>query len=380
MVERERRAAAWAWTPDLVSRVDADAPRAIPPITAADAVPAIAHLDLWDMWPLQHPDGRTVRIDGREGWFLLSSDRLPDPGQRHDVARIRFATFDGAAWTDCGPAMPDGFNPGSREWAGSAVLFDDGLVRLFFTAAGRPDAPGSFEQRLFQADATLSAAGADWRLGDWRALVESVASDGDHYVRATEAAGVPGAIKAFRDPAFFRDPADGADYLLFTASAGWDDHPYNGVVGIAAADGDGWRLLPPLATAVGVNNELERAHVVVRDGRYYLFWSTQRRTFAQGGPSGPNGLYALVGDSLCGPWRPANGTGLVLANPADEPVQCYSWWVTAEGEVAGFIDHWGMAGRTFEQHPELLRQQFGGTPAPRVTLHFDGDRVTPTAD
>ena len=132
----------------------------------------------------------------------------------------------------------------------------------------------------------------------------------------------------------------------------------------------------PLVEAVGVNNELERAHVVVRDGRYYLFWSTQRRTFAPGGVSGPNGLYAMVAERLSGPWIPVNGNGLVAGNPASEPTQGYSWWVTGEGAVWSFIDHWGMRGRTFEDHPELLRSQFGGTPAPVFHLAFAGDRVS----
>jgi levansucrase len=116
--------------------------------------------------------------------------------------------------------------------------------------------------------------------------------------------------------------------------------------------------------------------MVVRDGHYYLFWSTQRRTFDPAVQAGPNGLYAMVADRLRGPYRPVNGNCLIAGNPAAEPTQGYSWWVTGEGEVWSFIDHWGMAGRSFDQHPELLRQQFGGTPAPRFRLAFAGDRVT----
>jgi levansucrase len=35
-----------------------------------------------------------------------------------------------------------------------------------------------------------------------------------------------------------------------------------------------------------------------------------------------------------------------------------------------------MKGRNFEDHPELLRGQFGGTPAPVFRLHCAGDQVT----
>ena len=344
-------------------------------IGAAEAQPILPGLDLWDSWPLAHEDGRTAQIGGREFWFFLSAECFPDPGQRHDAAKIRVASLGQDGWRDHGDALPAALSPGAREWAGSAVLHDDGVsVTLFFTAAGRRGEGPSFEQRLFAAAGRLSTDGPS----DWQVPTELVRADGGRYVVAAEAVGRPGMIKAFRDPAWFRDPATGQSHLLFTASAGWSEEEYNGVVGLATRDGAGaWQLGDPLIDAVGVNNELERPHVVVRDGRYYLFWSTQRRTFAPTGTSGPNGLYAMVAERLTGPYRPVNGTGLVAANPAAEPTQGYSWWVTGEGAVWSFIDHWGMQGRSFDQHPELLRSQFGGTPAPVFQLDFNGDTVTP---
>lgn len=344
-------------------------------VIAADlAAPIFPGIDLWDSWPLAHEDGRTAEIDGRQYWFFLSAPRFPDPGQRHSAAKIRLASLGGDGWRDHGDCLPDALSPGSREWAGSAVLHDDGAqVSLFFTAAGRRGQGHSFEQRLFAAHGRLTANGP----GDWSACEEAVRPDGRRYFIANEGEGTPGMIKAFRDPAWLRDPATGKAHLLFTASAGWDDAAFNGVIGIAARGESGaWQLLDPLVEAVGVNNELERPHVLVRDGRYYLFWSTQRRTFDPTGPSGPNGLYAMVADRLTGPYRPVNGNGLVAGNPEEEPTQGYSWWVTGEGEVWSFIDHWGMQGRSFDQHPELLRSQFGGTPAPVFYLAFAGDTVT----
>lgn len=346
----------------------------IPLISATDAAPILPGIDLWDSWPLAHEDGRTAVIDGRQYWFFLSAPQFPDPGQRHDAARIRLASLGPDGWRDLGPVFADGASPGTREWAGSAVLHDDGKsVTLFFTAAGRRGQAHSFEQRLFSAAATL---GPDGPAG-WGECTELFRADGQWYNLAAEAEGKPGLIKAFRDPAWFRDPATGDRHILFTASAGWDDHDYNGVVGLATQAADGsWQLEAPLIEAVGVNNELERPVVLEREGRYYLFWSTQRRTFAPGSVNGPNGLYAMVADAVRGPWRPVNGDGLVAGNPDAEPTQGYSWWVTGEGEVWSFIDHWGLQGRSFEQYPELLRSQFGGTPAPVFRLRFDGDSVT----
>ncbi|MFM6931883.1 MAG: glycoside hydrolase family 68 protein [Novosphingobium sp.] len=343
-------------------------------VTAADAAPIAPGIDLWDSWPLAHEDGRTVMHDGRQYWFMLSAACFPDPGQRHDAARIRLLSKGADGWRDHGNVLPDKAGPGSREWAGSAVLHDDGrTVTLFFTAAGRLGEAPSFEQRLFAVQGSLGTDGP----GNWGVPEEIVQADGTRYVLAREAEGKPGLIKAFRDPAWLRDPATGKRHLLFTGSAAWSDDDFNGLVGIATLQDDGsWTLGDPLIEAVGVNNELERPHVVMRDGLYYLFWSTQRRTFAPGWPAGPNGLYGAVAAQLEGPWKPVNGSGLVAANPASEPTQCYSWWTTGEGEVWSFIDHWGMQGRSFDDHPELLRGQFGGTPAPTFRLHFAGDQVT----
>lgn len=348
-------------------------PHELPLIRQADVEPVAPELDLWDSWPLQNEDGSTAVIDGAQYWFFLSSPRFDDPGHRHFHARIRLMRHTDGRWTDLGNALPDDITPGNAEWAGSCVLHDDGKsITLFFTASGRRGEGPSFAQRIFGAEGKFIAGHGP---GSWQQPAELFEADGAIFMPASSADGAPGAIKAFRDPAWFRDPADGAKYLLFTGSAGWSDDPHNGLVGYASLTGGRWKLGQPLIHAVGVNNELERPHIIYRDGRYYLFWSTQRHTFSPHVAAGPNGLYCAVADSFHGPWQMANGNGLVACNPADEPSQAYSWWVTGEGEVWSFVDHWGMEGRTFASHPELLRSQFGGTPAPTFHLVFDGDRV-----
>lgn len=361
-------AATVSWRPGAITGAE------ISLIRPGEVVPILPDLDLWDSWPLAREDGSTAIIAGRQYWFFLSAPRFPDPGQRHNAARIRLASLGADGWRDHGDCLPEHLSPGSREWAGSALLHGDGSrVTLFFTAAGRRGEGHSFEQRLFAAEGQLAQDGCI----AWHTCAEIVRPDGARYFVAAEREGTPGMIKGFRDPAWFRDPQTGTAHILFTGSAGWDDADFNGVIGLATQDANGsWSLEDPLVEAIGVNNELERPHVLVRDGRYYLFWSTQRRTFDPGVPGGPNGLYAMVADTLHGPYRPVNGDGLVAGNPAAEPTQGYSWWVTGEGQVWSFVDHWGMAGRDFARHPELLRSQFGGTPAPVFQLAFDGDRVT----
>jgi levansucrase len=219
----------------------------------------------------------------------------------------------------------------------------------------------------------------------WSGHREPVGADGVVYQPADEATGEPGFIKAFRDPFRYDDPATGLSHLLFTASLAGAEHPdHNGAVGLAVASTadevgpDGWRLLDPLVTADGVTNELERPHVVRRDGAYYLFVSTQQRTFHPD-VHGPTGLYGFVAPSLTGPYQPVNGSGLVLRNPPAEPFQAYSWLVLDDLSVTGFVDAYDLRGRSPEELAadgvDAVRAHFGGTMAPRLRLVVDGPRV-----
>ncbi len=346
----------------------------LPSVGPSEAKPIMPLLDLWDSWPLQHEDGSTALIEGAQYWFFLSSPRFDDPGQRHFHAKIRLLRLKDGTWEDLGNALDAAVTPGNAEWAGSCVLHgDDKTVTLYFTASGRKGEGPSFEQRIFASTGAMTGAGGP---GNFGLAKELFVADGTVFMRASSAEGAPGMIKAFRDPAWFRDPADGRAYLLFTGSAGWSDDPYNGLIGYAVQDGGEWRLGRPLVHAVSVNNEMERPHIIMHDGLYYLFWSTQRHTFSPKVNAGPNGLYCAFAERFDGAWTPVNSGGLVATNPASEPTQAYSWWVTGEGEVWSFIDHWGMNGRNFSDHPETLRDQFGGTPAPPFRLAFDRGQVT----
>jgi levansucrase len=366
------------WTAEHVAAIAGHAVPQIPKIVAADVRPAIPGLMLWDLWPVQLFGGSTVVVDGWEIWVIMCASHDLHPDARHDIARLRLAMYRAGEWRDCGYVLPDDLNLGAREWAGSTVYNPaTGALTLFYTATGRRgETKLSFEQRLFQTTGRLVIEDGVVSTADWSQPFENVVSDDEDYVVANDSVGRPGFIKGFRDPFHFRDPADGADYLLFTASLKRSMSEFNGVIGIARADGDGfesWKILPPLISADGLNNEMERPVLRVQDGRYYAFWSTQRRTFAPEGPTGPNGLYGMVADTLFGPYQPLNGTGLVAANPLDEPLQTYSWWVTRDLEVAGFIDHWGLEGRSLADNPDLVVSQFGGTPAPRFRIALDGD-------
>ncbi|MET0270967.1 MAG: glycoside hydrolase family 68 protein [Sphingomonas sp.] len=359
-----------AWFPERVATIGAEYPSA-PIITAADATPIIPGLDLWDMWPVQALDGSVAAIAGGALWISLSAPVLPDPVERHGIARLRLLHAVGPEWRDLGNLLPDGLSPGSREWSGSTILDADGGLRLYFTAAGRRGEPSlTFEQRLFETRAALTVANGAPRLSGWTPPRQIVASDGVIYDPANQAEGAVGAIKAFRDPGFFRDPADGRCHLLFAGSLAASASRYNGAIGIVRATDetlDRWELLPPIVTADGLNNELERPHVLYREGRYFLFWSTQGSVFDPAGPAGPTGLYGMVADSLFGPYAPINGSGLVLGNPREEPMQAYSWLVLPDLTAISFVDAWGLGGRAPADAADA-RAHFGGTIAPPVRI------------
>lgn len=365
------------WLPEHLAVLRQDAATTIPHIASDAVLPRIAGLDLWDMWPVQNLDGSTAKFDGWTVWLILSAPILPDPDERHHIARIRLVTERAGEWRDCGHLLPDGLNPGTREWAGSALhLSETGEIVLFYTVAGVPgEVSPSFTQRLFQTRARLEVLDGTASASGWSVPTESVQADDVDYIVVNQSEGVPGFIKGFRDPFFFRDPADGAHYLLFTGSLRQSVSAWNGCIGLARANPgqlDNWQLLPPIIAADGLNNEQERPQMVYRDGLYYLFWSTQRKVFAPGVPSGPNGLYGMVSDRIDGAYLPLNGSGLVAGNPDDAPFQAYSWAVTGELEVAGFADLLGANGSDVVDDRDWRRKRFAGSPAPRFRIDLDG--------
>jgi levansucrase len=334
---------------------------------------AIEHLHLWDLWPVRRPDGTKTQFAGTELWIALSAPSLLQPGERHDVARLRLLSHGNGAWSDLGPVFPNDASAGSREWAGCATLGEDDILEVLYTAAGRPgETKPGFEQRIFRAEGRFDAITS--RVDAWSPHREVVTPEGSYASTHDQTTGEPGFIKAFRDPFRFEDPVTGDRLVLFTASMPVSTSDFDGAIGLARYDdGDSLTVVPPLITADGVNNELERPHLLRHNGLIYMFFSTQARTFHPE-VEGVTGLYGFVSDSIEGDWEPLNGSGLVLANPAEEPNQAYSWLVLDDLSVCSFVDFHTLKGR----HPEeverqgLGREHFGGTPAPIERISVDG--------
>ncbi len=375
-----------AWTQDHLDLLRPGAVGQLAVIVDSDIVPVVEGIDIWDSWPIRNPDGSVADVCGQVVWIALAAPSVGDPGLRHDIARQRaFALNDDGTFTDLGLVF-DVNNPlGARRWAGSTVLDGDRLS-AYYTAVGIADAePSGFRQRPAVATATLSCQHGHLRFDDWSDHVEVLQPDPRWYDNVDQIDGAPGFIKAFRDPFPFIDPATGTEYLFLTASLSPErsTSEFNGAIGIARRTGSGlqdWELLEPLVTADGVNNELERPHVVVVDGRYYLFFSTQSRTFHPD-VDAPTGLYGFVAEDVLGPYAPLNGHGCVFANPPERPVQVYSWLVLNDLSVVGFIDGYGI-GADGQLLPTALRDErtshFGGTFSPTVHITINGNQATLT--
>ncbi|USQ93943.1 glycoside hydrolase family 68 protein [Caulobacter sp. RL271] len=368
------RAAPDRWAAADVARIDARGMSTAPLIVESDIVRVAPDLDIWDAWPVQVQSGSPMVFGrGVTLWMALASPRFDDPDTRHGHARIHLLQHDASGWSHLGPVMPDGFSPGSREWSGSAVLdADQRALTLYFTATGRRgEASPTFEQRLFSARASLGISDGRFSFSDWRDLREIVERDPADYMASDGGVGVVGTIKAFRDPAYFHDPRGGGHYLFFAGSAACGSE-FNGVIGAAVSrsgEAGDWRITPPLIDATDVNNELERPHVVMAGGLYYMFWSTQTHVFSPHLRQAPTGLYGMVSERLSQGWRPLNGTGLVFANPPTAPRQAYSWLVLPDLSVISFIDDWGRPADA------VGARRFGATFAPVLRLRLSGDRA-----
>jgi levansucrase len=381
--------AASGWSREQAARIERTPETVAPIIYPPESDPA-PHVHVWDTWLCRERDGSIATIDGWRVILSLTASSELLPGKRHDVAEIRaFASRDGRDWHDVGPVF-DGGALGSRQWAGSA-LYEDGSLTVFYTAAGHAGEHDlTYDQQIAAATGGRIAIGEDGpRIeGSWRHEV-ILEPDGERYETSEQTRGM---IYTFRDPWFFEDGDQ--SYLLFEANTpvpeGADacDEPvreeFNGSIGLArspSGDRTEWVLEEPIVDAVCTNQELERPHVIVRDGSYYLFVSSHLHTFAPG-LAGFDALYGFVGESLRGPYRPLNGSGLVATNPENAPYQAYSWLVYPHREellATSFFNYYDLGSLGIDDVGRLpedeQKRRFGGSLAPTLRIGVDGDRT-----
>lgn len=360
------------WSRRHLDRLVASRRTTAPLVDGCTPASLLPGTDLWDLWPVQELNGAPWVIEGRELWMALSAPAIGHPEGRHDVARLRLLARSGTAWSDLGPVFGERASPGSREWSGSAVRHRDGTMSVYYTAVGRRgEATATYVQRVMEARCAVVDRGGQPRIEPIAEHRELVRPDGGTYLPADEIDGVPGRIKAFRDPSYLQDPNDGREYLLIAASVPWQRR-FMGAIALVARDRGRWSLHLPLLQAEGINHEIERPHIVVVESRYYLFFSAQRHTFHP--PlAAPTGLYGFVAHELSGPWEPLNGSGLVIQNPPRAPDQAYAWLVLPDLRAVSFLNYRSPTGADLRRAPaDEARQAFGGTLAPILQLGLEG--------
>ena len=378
------------WSREAAGRIERTDGTVAPPAGLPDNDPAPDY-HVWDTWPLRTRSGEIATVDGWQVLISLAAPADVTPGERHDIAEHRyFVSRDGREWTDCGSVFGDDAL-GTRQWAGSA-LYDDGQCYFFYTAAGDANTDElTYTQRL------AVGHGASISTGDGEPTIEGswiheilLEPDGKWYETQAQAGKM---TYTFRDPWFFEDPETGRTHLLFESNTPpapddcggrRDQQAFNGCVGLAVSQsGDllDWEFRPPVFDSVCVNQEIERPHLVHREGRYYLFVSSHVDTFAPG-LAGYDGLYGFVADSLTGDYRPLNESGLVVTTPASAPFQAYSWLAIPHGEellVSGFLNYPDFRGITIGElgalSGEEQRQRFAGTLAPTLRLAVDNEQT-----
>lgn len=373
------------WNADAVAKISPDTDSTLP-IMLPDEDLFAPGLFTWDGWPIRNLDGSIASFDGWYVYIALSSERPQNPGE-FDLPFFARSTWrywmtrDGE-WQPGGLVFPEGTALGERQWAGS-TYYDaaSGKVNFYYTAVGivpggteqaypaelPPGNPAAGRPPVIQqmvevaSDVTTDASGVTF--ANFSEHKVNLAADGEIYQTFAEAI-TDNVIYGMRDPEYFRDPATGREYILFTANAAFRPGSHNGVVGVAERKNGQWELLPPLIASIDTSSQLERPHVVVRDGRYYIFFSTHSFTFSPP-DAGPEGLYGFVsttGDFL-GRYEPLNGSGLVAGNPPSKPVQTYSYLVLPSGHVMSYLNQAGNVDRP---------AGWVGSPGPLLRVELQG--------
>jgi levansucrase len=388
---------------------------------------------VWDTWPLTDASAHQYSYKGWEVVFSLVADRKLGFDARHTYAKIgyfyRKAGIPASqrpangGWTYGGLALPEGASGSvfedqsyshQTQWSGSARIFKNGEIKLFYTdVAFYRNSDGSdrkpYDPRIVMTPGKIHANSKGVWFSGFKTQNELLKADGTWYQT-----GEQNPYFNFRDPFTFQDPAHpGKTYMVFEGNTATqrgtractegdmgyqpgdaysetaDEAMDRGAnlqmanVGLAVADNKDltkWHFLPPILSANCVTDQTERPQIYLKDGKYYLFTISHRSTFAAG-IDGPEGVYGFVGNGIRSDFQPVNrGSGLALGNPTNlnyatgfpfDPdynqhpgaFQAYSHYVMPGGLVQSFIDTVGPKG-------DFRR---GGTLGPTVRIIIDGD-------
>ncbi|AIQ64497.1 levansucrase [Paenibacillus stellifer] len=347
-----------------VPQFDASSIKNIPSAKGYDSNGNLIDLDVWDSWPLQNADGTVANYNGYQVVFALAGD--PKKGWDTFIYLFYKKAGDNSidAWKNAGRVFKDSdkyvsndpiLNNQAEEWSGSATLTSDGQIRLFYTnRQGWDPANGFFgKQTLTTAQINVSQPDEQTLKVDGVEDLKSI-FDGDGKLYQTVDQAFSGGNYAdnhtLRDPHYVED--QGHKYLVFESNTGTDDgyqgedafnnkvfyggstkffneekskllsspnkwlaELANGSLGIIELNDDYTlkRVMNPLIASNTVTDEIERANVFKMNGKWYLFTDSRGAKMTIDG-IGAEDVYMLgyESNSLTGPYKPLNKTGLVL--------------------------------------------------------------------
>lgn len=356
-----------------VPQFDASKIRNIPAAVKYDEFGNKIELDVWDTWPLQNADGTVANYKGYHIVFGLAGD--PKRGSDTFIYLFYKKASDNSidSWKNAGRVFKDTdklgpndpiLNNQAEEWSGSATMTSDGEVRLFYTNRHPWDPARGFygKQTLTTAQINVSEPDFSTLKIDGVEDFKSIYDGGDGSIYQTVDQAFSGGD--FRDNHTLRDPhyveEKGRKYLVFEANTGtktgyqgadsFNNRAYyggnkaffesernwllqnpgkeyaelaNGALGIIELNDDFTfkKEMKPLLASNTVTDEIERANVFELNGKWYLFTSSRgAKMFVEGVDKEDIYMFGYVADSLAGPYKPLNDTGLVLhqdLNPYD---------------------------------------------------------------
>ena len=360
----------------------------MPAATTKDAQTNIIEpLDVWDSWPVQ--DVRTGQVANWNGYQLvIAMMGVPSQNDNHIYLLYnKYGDNELSHWKNAGPIFGYNATPLSQEWSGSAVLNSDNSIQLFYTRVDTSD-NNTNHQKI--ASATLYLTDNNGNVSLVQVANDHIVFEGDGYYYQTydqwKATNKGADNIAMRDAHVIEDD-NGDRYLVFEASTGLENYQgenqiynwlnyggddafnikslfrilsnddiksratwANAAIGILKLNNDEKNpkvaeLYSPLISAPMVSDEIERPNVVKLGNKYYLFAAT-RLNRGSNDDAWMNANYtvgdnvAMVGyvaDSLTGPYKPLNDSGVVLTAsvPANWRTATYSYYAVP---VAGKDD------------------------------------------
>lgn len=447
------------WTRQQVSQIAADDAIDFPHFDPQQVKVLMPGYDVWDNWYVLDEDNQIADVQGFRVLIALAA-----PTDGFDETNLYyFYSRDGIHYHAAGKVFTTPLESSIQEWSGSTILRSDGALQTFYTVvkesgdysgrsrqrtqgsqgmppamstqgsdaqtqapAGQGQMPGGQaqmgavqnDQRLATAIQDVIVIGNRLSLAEPRYHAILAVPDGRYYQTMTQASAyetllpssnVTGSTQSnnfcFRDPHFFKDPADGRSYLLFEANTGSavcpegsvkreyigcasfepdyvptpDELKANGCIGIVELTNDSYsavRFLPPLLTSNLVTDEIERVNMLKVKDDYYLFCIGRVSKMAMSCEALERSTFMLGfrSHSLSGPYTPLNHHGVVIRQQSfssdmmnsTDTQSVYSYLLQPDLTVLTYAQY------STDTNGNLQKNRSAG---PTLKLHIKGNRT-----